>query len=47
MVFQEGGDIPLWMTPQERVAIYFSQYTEPLLKDKRKSGLLGNIKTPA
>ena len=28
MVFQEGSDSSLWMTPQERVATKFSQYDE-------------------
>ena len=45
MVFQEGSDVPLWMTPQERVATKFSQYNEPQLKDKTKAYLLGNIKS--
>ena len=26
MLFQEGGDVPLWMTPQDSVAKTFSQY---------------------
>ena len=28
MVFQDGGNEPLWMTPQERVSTKFSQYDE-------------------
>ena len=29
MLFQEGGDVPFWMTPQERVATKFSKYDVP------------------
>ena len=45
MVFQEVGGVPLWMTPQERVATKFSQYDEPQLKDNTKAELLGNLKS--
>ena len=44
MLLQEGGDVPLWMTPQDHVATYFSQYDGPQLKDNKKSELIGNIK---
>ena len=44
MVFQEGGDVPLYMTPQERVPKHFGNYDELQLKDKTKSEFLGNIK---
>ena len=44
MVFQDGGNEPLWMTPQERVSTKFSQYDEMQLKDKTKAELLGNLK---
>ena len=37
ILFQEGGDWPLWMTPQECVATKFSQYGEQYLKDNTKS----------
>ena len=43
MVFQEGGDVPLWKTTQERVATKFSQYDDTQLKDKKKSELIGNL----
>ena len=45
MLLQEGGDVPLWMTPQDHVATYFSQYDEPQLKDKTKTELLGNLQS--
>ena len=45
MIFQEGGDVPFWMTPQERVATKFSQYDEPQLKDKTKDEFIGNLKS--
>ena len=44
MLFQEGGDESLCMTPQERVATKISQYDGPQLKNKTKYELLGNIK---
>ena len=45
MVFQQGGNTPLWMTPQEREATKFCQYDEPKLKYKTKDKLLGNLKS--
>ena len=45
MVLQEGGDVPLWITTQERVVTKFSQCDDPQLKYKTKSELLGNIKS--
>ena len=44
ILFQEGGNGPLSMTPQEHVSAEFSKYDEPLLKDKTKYMLIGNIK---
>ena len=29
MVFQEGGGVPLWMTPQESEDTKIGQYDEP------------------
>ena len=29
MVFQEGSDVPFWMTTQEHIATNFNQYAEP------------------
>ena len=43
MVFQEGDNVPLWMTPQERVDKKFSQYDWTKLKDKTNAELLSNI----
>ena len=43
MVFQEGDNVPLWMTPQERVDKNFSQYDWTKLKDKTNAELLSNI----
>ena len=37
VVLQEGGDVPLWMNPQEQVDTNFSQYDDPQLKDKTNS----------
>ena len=45
MLFQEGGNVPLWMNPQERVDTKLSQYDEPQLKYNTKIGLLINIKS--
>ena len=45
MIFQEGDDVPLWMTMQERVDTKFSQYDEPQIKDKTKSELLSDLKS--
>ena len=45
IIFQEGNDVPLWMTPQELLATKFSQYDEPQLKDKTNAELLGNLKS--
>ena len=45
MLFQESGDVPFWMTPQDSVAKTFSQYDDLQLKDKTKAELLGNIKS--
>ena len=45
MVIQEGGNVPLWVTPQGDIAMNFGEYGEPQLKDKTKAELLGNIKS--
>ena len=45
MLYQEGGNVPIWMTPQERVATKFSQCDELQLKNNTKAQLLGNIKS--
>ena len=45
MVLKEGVHGPFWMTPQERVAMKFSQYDKPQLKDNKNAALLGNNKT--
>ena len=37
MEFQEGGNGPFWMTPQERISTKFSHYYELSLKDKTNS----------
>ena len=44
ILFQEGGDVPFWITLQDRVFINFSQRDEPQLKDNKKAELIGNIK---
>ena len=44
MVLQEGGNVPLCITPQERVVMKFSQCDEPLVKDKTYDELLNNLK---
>ena len=45
VVLQEGGDVPLWMNPQERVSTKFDHYNDMSLKDNTKSELLGKIKS--
>ena len=42
MAFQEGGNQPCCMTPQERVATNSSQYDAMPLKDKTKDEFLVN-----
>ena len=44
MVFQEGDDVPLCMTPQEFTSTKFSHYDELQLKDKTKDELLCRLK---
>ena len=44
MIFQQVGNGPLCITPQQCVATKFSYYYDQSLKDKTKSELLGNIK---
>ena len=44
MVFREGGNAPLLMTTQKRIATKFSEYDEPLLKYKTRVELLGNLR---
>ena len=44
MVFQEGGYVPFWVTPQEHIATKLSQYDELQLKENTKAELLGNLK---
>ena len=44
MLFQEGGNYPLWMTPQERAATKCIHYDDLSLKYKARDGLLGNLK---
>ena len=45
MVFQEGEDVPLWTTQQERLKKKFSKYDEPQLKYNTKADLLSNLKS--
>ena len=45
MLLQDGSDVPLWMTPQERGSNKFSQYDDKSLKDNKKDELIGNIKS--
>ena len=45
MLLQDGSDVPLWMTPQQRVATNFSQYDDTYVKDKTKYELLSNLKS--
>ena len=45
MATREGGDVPLWMTPQKRVDTNFSQYYEMQLKYKTKVEIHSNIKS--
>ena len=45
MLFQESGDVPFWVNPQEHVATNSSHYDYPQLKYKTKAQLLGNIKS--
>ena len=44
VVLQEGGILPFWMNPQERVDTKFSQYYQTQLKDKTQAELLSNLK---
>ena len=44
MLFQQEDNLPLWMTPQERLAKKFSQYDELQLEDNTKDELLGNLR---
>ena len=44
MVFQEGSDLPVGVTPQESVATKFSHQEELQLKDNTKAEFFGNIK---
>ena len=43
--FQQGGDVSLWTTPQERISTKFSQYDKPWLNYKNKAKLLVNLKS--
>ena len=45
MVFQEGADVPFWMTTQECVATDISQYDQPQLKLNTKAELFDNLKS--
>ena len=45
MALQDDGDVPFWITPQERVVTKFSQCYEPQLKDKTEAELIGDIKS--
>ena len=45
MEFQESGDVPLYITPQEHTVTKLSHCDEHQLKDKTKYGLLGNLKS--
>ena len=45
ILFQDGADVPLRMTPQEHLATKFSQYDDPQLKYKAEDELLGNLKS--
>ena len=44
MVVQQGGGVLLYMTPQERVDMKFSEFDEPSLKYNTNTELIGNIK---
>ena len=45
MIFQNGGDVLLWITTQQRAVKEFSQGDDTQLKYNVKYGLLGNIKS--
>ena len=45
MVFLQDGDLPFWMTSQERLDKKFIQYDQMQLKDKEKAELINNIES--
>ena len=45
MLFQDGGDVPLQITPQERLFKKSIQCDDPQLKDKAKAELLVSLKS--
>ena len=45
MVLLQGGDLPFWITSQERLDTKFSQYDEMQLKDKKNAELISNIES--
>ena len=45
MLIKQGSDVPFWMNSQEHIAMQFSQYDDPQLKDKTKDELLVNLES--
>ena len=45
MVFQEGSDVPFWMTPQDHIDKTFSWYDDTQLRYNTKDYLISHLKS--